>query len=262
MITPPAPCTGSPMNAAILSAPIGSPGRAGHPKDETEFIAAHRPAMLEPERLLDVDDARDRQAALRMHAAHAAERCTSQRRAVIRVVAAHDDRALGLAHHVPIAAHQANDGVVALGARVGEEHVLELRRRDVGEQFGKLDCRRRRGLKERVVEGQLLQLRGRRIDQLLSPVADVDAPQARHRIEDLVTVAVPQVDVVGARDDARTLGRERLEIGERVQVVRRVGVLPLLGRTVNAHTCSSRCSRSHGEMTFMNSSYSISFTSE
>ena len=81
---------------------------------------------------------------------------------------------------------------------------------------------------------------------------------------------------------ARVMMREpllgqRLEVGEGVQEVRGVGGLPLLrccawdGRSrcswvspvgcAVAQTCSSRCSRSHGEMTFMNSAYSISLTS-
>ena len=171
-------------------------------------------------------DAGDRQPALGVHAAHAAERGAGHRRAVVGVVAADDDLALGLAEHVPVAAHHAHDGVVALRARAGEEHVLELRRRDLGQQFGQLDRRRRGGLEEGVVEGQLLHLPRRRVDQLLLAVADVDAPQARHRVEDLRALAVPQVDVVGARDDARALAGQRLEVGERMQEVRRVGGLP------------------------------------
>jgi hypothetical protein len=105
----------------------------------------------------------------------------------------------------------------------------------------------------------------------LLPVADVDAPQAAHRVEDLVALAVPEVDVVGARDDARALGRQALEVGEGVQEVRRVGGLPFGGAAGGwgdeSMSCSpsdvqqQRCSRSQGEITFMNSAYSISLIS-
>ena len=220
-------------------------------------------ALFPPVRLLDVHDAGNRQAALRVHAAHAAERGAGHRRAVVGVVAADDHLPLGLAQDVPVAAHHAHHGVVALRARAREEHMLELRRRHLGQQFGQLDGRRRGGLEEGVVERQLAHLPRGGIDQRALAVADVDAPQAGHRVEDLVAVAVPQVDVVGARDDARALAGQRLEVGEGVQEVRGVGPLPVGG---GAHgrspqTCSSRCSRSHGEMTFMNSAYSISLTS-
>ena len=42
-----------------------------------------------------------------------------------------------------------------------------------------------------------------------TPGVEDRTPGTRHRVEDLVTVAVPQVDVVGARDDARALVCER-----------------------------------------------------
>src|SRR5262249_11785337 len=131
--------------------------------------------------------------------------------------------------------------------------------RNLAQQFGQLDGRRRGGLEEGVVEGQLAHLPRGRFDQRALAVADVDAPQARHRVEDLLALAVPQPDAVAARDDARALLRERLEVGERMEEVRRVGALPVGGGPV--HTCSSRCSRSHGEITFMNSAYSTSLIS-
>src|SRR5438105_1700282 len=77
---------------------------------EPELVSTLSMPVLEPERLLDVDDARDRQAALFVHAAHAAERGAGHRRAVVGVGAADDDGALGLAGHVPVAARHPPDG--------------------------------------------------------------------------------------------------------------------------------------------------------
>ena len=229
------------MKAATLSAPISrilasSQPAAVRPKASRLACSASGDEAgtralieLEPERLLDVHDARDRQAALRVHAAHAAEGGAGHGRAVVRVVAADEDRALGLAQQVPVAPHHAHHGVVAFRAGAGEEDVLELRRRHLGEQLGQLDGGRRGRLEEAVVEGQRAQLLRRGIDQCLLAVADVDAPQARHRVEDLLAVAVPQIDVLAPGDDARALARECLEVGERMEIVGRVGGLPLLG---------------------------------
>ena len=61
----------------------------------------------------------------------------------------------GLPAQVPVAAHHAHDGVVRLGAGAGEEHVIELRRRQRHQRLGELDRRRVRGLEEAVVVRQL-----------------------------------------------------------------------------------------------------------
>ena len=249
-------------------------------------LQAQGTALRPPAGLLDVGDAGNGQTALRVHARHAAQRGAGHRGAVVRVVAADDDLALGLAQHVPVAAHHAHDGVVALGARAAEKHMLEARRRHLGQQLGQFDGRHGGRLEEGVVEGQLLHLPRGGLYQRLLAVAHVHAPQAAHRVQDALALAVPQIDVVGAGDDARALAGQTLEIGEGVQEMRRVGLLPLRGGAAGgaargdgardggggnrcgrgcharaSQTCSSRCSRSQGEITFMNSAYSISLTS-
>ena len=62
-------------------------------------------------------------------------------------------------------------------------------------------------------------------------------------------------------------GTWRIPAGETLSYARlaeRVGEVGHVdgGRIPHGHTLSRRCSRSHGEITFMNSSCSISFTSE
>ncbi|MNT88970.1 hypothetical protein D3C72_2296130 [compost metagenome] len=94
------------------------------------------------------------------------------------------------------------------------------------------------GLEEQVVVGQLEHLPVGDIGQLAAAVADVDAPQAGHAVEDLVPLAVPQVHALGAGDDARTLGAELLVVGEgREQVLAAEG-LPLGGGAVLGHCAS------------------------
>src|SRR6185369_8949959 len=75
----------------LVGADFQDPGLEPARRDPAEVVAAHRPAVFGPVRLFDVADPGDRQAALRVHAAHAAERRPGHRRAVVGVVAADDD---------------------------------------------------------------------------------------------------------------------------------------------------------------------------
>ena len=53
-----------------------------------------------------------------------------------------------------------------------------------------------------------------------------------------MSLRIMQVDTFGVRDDARTLGGERLMIGEGMQIVRRIEPLPL-GRAARYRTVVS-----------------------
>ena len=109
--------------------------------------------------------------------------------------------------------------------------MVELRRRQLGEQPRKLDRRRMGALEEAVVERQLAHLARRGVGQFVAAVADVDAPEPRHAVQDLVAVGVVDVHALGAGDDPRALCRERLEVGERMQVVTGIELLPVAGRS-------------------------------
>ncbi|MCY1271016.1 hypothetical protein D9M70_195650 [compost metagenome] len=164
-----------------------------------------------------------------MQGLHAAEADTGHGGAVVAVPAADDDFLLWLALGRPVVADHAQHGVVGFRAGAGEEHVVHAFRRDLGDRLGEFHRRRMRGLEEQVVEGQFPHLPGRRLHQLLAAVADVDAPQAGHAIEDLVAFAVPDVHAFGLGDDPRTLGVQRLVVGERRQVVITTERLPFKG---------------------------------
>ncbi|MNQ47493.1 hypothetical protein D3C85_613380 [compost metagenome] len=203
-----------------------------------EGLRIHRAAFAVPVGLGDVLDAGDRQVALLVHRLHPAEAGAGHGGAVVAVDAADDHLLLWLALDRPVVAHQAQHGVVGLRAGAGEEHVLHARRGQLGDRRGQLDGRRVGGLEEQVVEGQLEHLPVGDVGQLAAAVADVDAPQAGHAVEDLVPLAVPQVDAVGAGDDACALGAELLVVGEgREQVLAAEG-LPLGGGAVLGHCAS------------------------
>ena len=94
------------------------------------------------------------------------------------------------------------------------------------EPLRELDGRRVGGLEEAVVVRQLEHLPVGRIREFAPPVADVDAPQAGHAVEDAVAVGVVEVDALGPDDDPRALRLQRLVVGERVQVMLAVELLP------------------------------------
>jgi outer membrane protein TolC len=73
------------------------------------------------------------------HAHLAAQARAADGAAVVAVHAADHHALGGLVFQVPVAAHHAQHRVVAFGARVGEEHVLHVRRRDLGERAREFD---------------------------------------------------------------------------------------------------------------------------
>ncbi len=83
-----------------------------------------------------------------------------------------------------------------------------------------------------VVEGQLLHLARRDLGQFVAAIADVDAPQARHAVNDLMAVAVFQPDTFGRRNHARFALGKRVGMTKRVQVVRGIERLKFSGRGV------------------------------
>ena len=196
------------MNAATRCGPSSRIFVLERARDvQPEFGRTQVAALGIPVRLADVHDVRDRQAALLVHETHAAEARAGHGAAVVGILPADDDLALGLAEQVPVAAHQAHDRVVAFRARAREEHAVELRRRQVDQLPGQFDRGRMGRLEEAVVVRQLEHLPVRRLREFTPSVAEVDAPETRHAVEDPVAVGVVEVDAVRLDDDARSLRR-------------------------------------------------------
>jgi hypothetical protein len=123
----------------------------------------------------------------------------------------------------------------------GVEDLVQPFRGDFGELRRELDRRRRRGLEEGVVVGQLEHLPVGGLGQLLAAIADVDAPQPGHAVEHAVAFRVLEPDALGLGNDAAAaLLGQRLVIGEGVQVVTDVLGAPLGGRIAGGtiHGCS------------------------
>ena len=211
---------------------------------------------------IDMYDTGDRKPTLGMHAGHATQACARHGAAVVAAPAADDRLALGLPEHVPVTAHHAHDSVVRFRAGTGEEHMVELRRGDFCQQTGQGQCRGIGRLEETVVVRQFLHLRRGRVDQLAASIADIHAPEARHAIEDFLSLGIPQPYAIGAGDDAGTEFMQRLGIREGMQVVPAIDRLPLRrGVSIGQrHTLRSRNSRSQELMTWKNVAYSFCLT--
>ena len=144
-------------------------------------------AFLEKVGLLNVRDVGNRQIALRVHAAHAAQRGPGHGAAVVAVNPPNNHLALGLAQQIPVAAHHAHIGVIALTSAGRIKHVLKAAVAHSRSQGRQLGCqgggRHVGGLEKAVVVRQLHHLRVRRVGQLFAAIAYVHAPQAAHGVQ-------------------------------------------------------------------------------
>ena len=225
MRTPAAPWIGSPTNAATFSGPtsrifFSTSAAAMH----AEFLRGNFAAEIVPIGLQDVLESGQRQAPLPVHAGHSAERGGDHRRSVIAAPATDQDTPIRLALEGPVVANEADHGVVRLRARADEKDALEPFGQQARHLGGELGRRDGRGLEERVVVRQVEHLAIGDLGELLASVADVHAPQTRHRIENLGAARVPDPHAVCMGDDPGAATRvERLVIRERMEMV--VGVL-------------------------------------
>ena len=73
------------------------------------------------------------------------------------------------------------------------------------------------GLEKTVVVGQVLYLFACDFGEVFSAVSHVDTPQARHTVQQAVTVGVPQVDAFGAFDNAHARFVHLFMIGKWMQ---------------------------------------------
>ena len=154
----------------------------------------------------------------RRHALHAD---AAERGAVVAAVAGHEDRLADAAARPPVEPRQLQRRVDRLRALHGEEHAVEVARRPLREALRELG-RERVPLAEQRRRRQHLELRGDRGDDVLAPVAEVDAPEARERVEDATAVDVGDPAAVAGDDHAARV--VRLLARERVPEVRLVGL--------------------------------------
>ena len=118
------------------------------------------------------------------------QRGPERRHAVVAVLARHDDPALRVAQHVPVAARELGGRLHGLRAAAREEHGRVRHGRQRGDARGELDGGFRRVRPERRVRGQAPQLVPDGVGDLRAPEADRRVPQGRRGIEVAVAVGV------------------------------------------------------------------------
>ena len=82
------------------------------------------------------------------------------------------------------------------------------------------------------VVGQIEKLAIGRLREFLPPVTDIDRPQARQPVEQLVAVGIPEIGALCSRDDPDAPGREFGLVGEGVNVMLPIERLPVCRRLV------------------------------
>ena len=122
--------------------------------------------------------------------------------AVIAALAADQARLGGVAFGPMIGERDLERGLDELGAGVGEEHVVEARRRDIDELGGAFEGARMTHL-EAAGEVELADLLADRLDDLRPAVTGIDAPQPRRSVEHAAPVRGRVVHAFGAHEQAR-----------------------------------------------------------
>ena len=109
---------------------------------------------------------------------------------------------------------------------------------DFGKNFGKLDRRGIRALEEVVVIGQFKHLLVGDFSQFLAAIADIDAPQTGHTIKIAFAVRVLDKHAFGTGDHPGATVIQIRCIGERMNMVCLVDVLPIGGFVEIIHNVS------------------------
>ena len=112
-------------------------------------------------------------------------------------------------------------------------------RRYVNQFLGQGYRRRIRRFEKTVEVAQLSNLRGGSLPEFSPAITDIDTGKAGQAVQVPVIVIVPDVTTFPARDDKRLFVQQRLVIGERVQVIVEIRLLPFIGASGNLFHISS-----------------------
>ena len=186
---------------------------------QTERFFAEVAAFAVPVRLTNMGNVRNQRAALFVHTTHTAKTGAAQRAAVIGVFAGNQNIAVRLALNGPVVTGQTHQGVDGFGARACKENAVQITRCYRGNGFCQFCRRAVGGLEKGVVVRQLIHLLVRNVCQFLAAIAQIDTPQTRHAVDDLVALFVPQVHAVGFGDNTGAFVVKAAGIGERMQMV-------------------------------------------
>ena len=103
--------------------------------------------------------------------------------------------------------------------------MVEIRRCNLRQELRQFDYRWRGRLKKGVVVRQSFHLFPGRINQFLTSITHIDAPQAGHRIQVSISIAVPKKDPVRPGDDAASFFRQFFMVGKGMEIVFGIQIL-------------------------------------
>ena len=167
-------------------------------------------------RRLRMENHRQRQIERRMEARQASQTGRRHRDPVIATHARDDFLLLGLAANIVVIPDQFDVGVVGVRARIAEEDLAHIIGRETNDAVREANRLFRPHREEAVVVGQILNLLGDGLGDLLPPPSDVDAPEARHGVDVFLAIDVGERDALARHDDAGS--------GLLMRFERRVGV--------------------------------------
>ncbi len=198
------PSAGSPMKAAMVSAPsraISASSSAAQWATNCGLGLAEVGAAEVVGRL-GVDHLGQRQIELLVEGFEPGQRAGDQARAVVAAPAGDDLLLLRAAEDVVVVPDELDVGLVGVGAAEAEIDLGHALRRAVEDHLRQRD----RGLGAvadiGVVVGELAGLGGDRLGDLLAAVADVHAVEAGEGVEQRPAVTVLDIDALAAGDDA------------------------------------------------------------
>ncbi|MNS81773.1 hypothetical protein D3C72_1154950 [compost metagenome] len=167
-------------------------------------------------------------------ARNAAHRHAAEAHAVVALLAADEHVAVALAARAVVGQRHLHRGVGGLGARVAEQHLVQVARGQRGDHFGRLE-----GLVVADLEGggvvQRVQLLLDRLVDRLAVVARAHAPQRGDAVDHLLAVVRGERHAVGRHENPRVLlemavGREGQPLVVHVEVLEgHVSLLRLCG---------------------------------
>ena len=139
--------------------------------------------------------------------------------AVVRALAADQDRPFGLPHELPEPPRHLRRGVDRVGAAARQEHAAVGDGREGRNALGQLRRRAVRQVAERRVGGERGHLGCGRVGDVLAAETDVREPEARGRIEVSPSRLVPDPNAVAADKDQLAVRGHRRHVGERMPEV-------------------------------------------
>src|ERR1051326_3585418 len=136
---------------------------------------------------------------------------------------------LGPAFEIPVIADQLQRRVVPFGARIRKQDVLMTFGQKLGQpvrEFGRPGVR---GFEEVIVIGKRVERVATGAGEFLVAVAELNAPQSRHAVDELFAVGIPEINSLGSRYDADAFAIQRFGLRERMNVVRGIERAPIFG---------------------------------